>query len=290
MELQTERNEAAALPSASVVLLRDGAAGLEVFLVRRHGLSDVLGGAYVFPGGKVDREDAQLAARLDLPADQLHAALGEADLAPSQACALFVAAAREAFEETGVLLADLPPADGVRAWQAQREGAGFAEIAARLDLRLQASRLVPWSRWVTPVVGGVVRKRFDTRFFIAAVPPGQEASHDGHEATASVWLAPREALLRYWEGGMELAPPQIMSLAQLARHADLASVLAAAGGRRPPCIRPESYPAADGSRLLCYPGHPRHSEARRALPGPTCLHWRQGRFEPEGGLAALLAD
>ena len=81
-----------------------------------------------------------------------------------------------------------------------------SEIAARLDLRLQASRLVPWSRWVTPVVGGVVRKRFDTRFFVAAVPPGQDPSHDDHEATASLWLTPRAALLRYWEGGIELAP------------------------------------------------------------------------------------
>ena len=76
-------------------------------------------------------------------------------------------------------------------------------------------------------------------------------------------------------------------LAHLARHANVASVLAEARGRRPPCIRPEPF-EQDGERVICYPGDPLHSVAELALPGPTRLHWRNRRFEPEGGLAALL--
>lgn len=290
MELQTERNEAPALPSASVVLLRDGAQGLEVFLLQRHGLSDVLGGAYVFPGGKVDREDAEWLDRLDADPAQLHARLGEPDLSQAQAGALFVAAVREVFEETGVLFAPVAPADAQAAWAQLRTGPRFDEVLAPWNLRLAASTLHPWSRWITPVVGGVVRKRFDTRFFIATVPPGQEPLHDSHEAVASCWLPPRVALQQYWDRQIELAPPQIMGLAHLARHGDVASAIRAAQDRSPPCIRPEPVQQPDGARVLCYPGDPEHPVAARALPGPTRLCWRNGRFEPEEGLPILLGD
>jgi 8-oxo-dGTP pyrophosphatase MutT (NUDIX family) len=258
MELNTFRNESTPLPSATVVLLRDAPAeGLQVFLLKRHGLSDVLGGVHVFPGGKVDPEDAQAAERLQLPAQQLHALLGEPDLPVAEAAALFVAAARELFEEAGV--------------------------------RVEVDALQPWSRWVTPVVSSFTRKRFDTRFFVAAMPPGQEAAPDTHETTEGVWLAPRAALQQYWQGAIDIAPPQLMSLAHLARHASVDSVLAAARGQAPPCIRPEPH-GEGGVRVLCYPGDPGHPEPLRVLPGPTRLHWRNGRFEPDAGLAILLGD
>lgn len=289
MEPQTERNDTPALPSASVVLLRDGAAGLEVFLLKRHGLSDVLGGAYVFPGGKVDREDAEWLDRLDAAPDQLHARLGEPELPVAQAAGLFVAAVREVFEETGVLFAPVTGSAARAAWAQLREGPRFDELLAPWNLRLAVSALHPWSRWVTPVVGGVVRKRFDTRFFVATVPPDQEPTHDSHEAIASAWLAPREALQQYWDRQIDLAPPQIMGLAHLARQRDVAGVIAAAQARTPPCIRPEPI-EQDGARVLCYPGDPRHPVAQRALPGPTRLCWRNQRFEPDDGLAILLGD
>jgi hypothetical protein len=154
---------------------------------------------------------------------------------------------------------------------------------------LAAGELVPWSRWITPVVGGVIRKRFDTRFFIARVPHGQEPRHDEHETTHSAWLAPRDALTQYWQGEIELAPPQIMSLAHLARHATAASALDEARSRKPPLIQPEPL-HIDGVRLICYPGDARHSVRERALPGPTRLRHVNGRFEPDGGLEALLHD
>ena len=289
MELNTVRNEGPAAPSATVVLLRDAGDDLEVFLLRRHGQSDVLGGAYVFPGGKVDREDAEWADRLDRDADSLHALLGEPELAPEQAAGLFVTAIREVFEETGLLFADVTPEQARQAWAALRQGPGFDELLAPLGLRLSAGALHPWSRWITPTLSSVVRKRFDTRFFVAAVPPGQDPRHDEHEATESLWLTPRTALRQYWDGAIELAPPQIMSLTHLARHRSVASVFAAADARPPPCIRPEPRDA-DGLRVLCYPGDPWHSERVQVLPGPTRLTWRNKRFEPDTGLAILLGD
>lgn len=289
MEPNTEASQAPVRASASVLMLRDGAAGLEVFLLKRHGLSDVLGGAYVFPGGKVDEDDALLAAHLDAPGPALHAALDEPQLDQLAAAALHVAALREAFEETGVLFAagaDAAKAD--LAWQLLREGRAFGEVLALMSLRLEASRLQPWSRWITPAVGGVIRKRFDTRFFLAPMPAGQIARHDNHEATASAWLAPREALRQYWERQIELAPPQIMSLAHLSRHGSVADALAQARRRSPPLILPEPF-EHEGVRIICYPGDERHSVRQRALPGPTRLHYRNRRYEPAEGFEALFA-
>jgi 8-oxo-dGTP pyrophosphatase MutT (NUDIX family) len=289
MELNTTRIDGPAAPSATVVLLRDAGADLEVFLLRRHAQSDVLGGAYVFPGGKADPEDLAWAQRLDREPGALHAALGEPELAPEAAAALFVTAIREVFEETGVLFADVTPAHAREAWAALRRGPRFDELFEGTGLRLHTASLQPWSRWITPTLGSVVRKRFDTRFFVATVPAGQEPGHDTHEATESLWLAPRAALRQYWNGQIEMAPPQIMSLTHLARHRSVASVLAAAAARRPPCIRPEPRDV-DGVRVLCYPGDPWHSAREQLLPGPTRLSWRNKRFEPDLGLDILLGD
>ena len=289
MELNTVRNEGPAAPSATVVLLRDGPQDLEVFLLRRHAQSAVLGGAYVFPGGKVDPEDAHWVERLDRTPQQLHALLAEPGLSLAEAAGLYVTAIREVFEETGLLLADLPPVETRAAWAQLRAGARFDTLLGPQSICLAASALQPWSRWITPVLSSVARKRFDTRFFVATVPPGQEPAHDAHEATASVWLAPRAALHRYWDGGIELAPPQIMSLTHLARHRSVASVLAAARQCTPPCIRPQPHDI-DGVRVLCYPGDPGHPEPLQVLPGPTRLAWRNRRFEPDAGLSVLLGE
>ena len=289
MELNRELITSAPRAAATVVMLRDAVAGMEVFLLKRHGLSDVLGGAYVFPGGKVDAADAELdvGTRLDQSPPALHATLNEPDIDTGTAASLYVAALREAFEESGVLFAQEASAQQVtQAGTLLREGHRFDEMLALLDLRLQTRSVLPWSRWVTPKLASVSRKRFDTRFFVSAVPPYQTARHDNHEATESVWLSPRTALAQYWAGQIELAPPQIMSLAHLARHASVASVLAEARGRLPPIIEPESFDV-EGGRVLCYPGDERHSVRERALPGPTRLHYRNKRFEPAGGFEGL---
>jgi 8-oxo-dGTP pyrophosphatase MutT (NUDIX family) len=277
--------------SATVVLLRDAADGMEVFMVKRHGLSDVLGGAHVFPGGKLDPADADpnVLEQLSAPLDRLHAALGEPELNTATAAGLFVAACRETFEEAGVLLAEGATAQHVEVAQSwAREGIHFGEILARLELRLDWSNVVPWSRWITPRVPALFNQRFDARFFLAAVPNDQEARHDNHEATGSFWLRPRVVLEQYWAGKLNLAPAQIMSMAALARHRHVADVVAAARGRRPPVIQPEPF-THEQLRAVAFPGNERHPIAERALPGPSFLVYRNERFEPFDGFEALFA-
>lgn len=289
MELNTQAITTPVRDAATVVMLRDTPSGMEVFLLKRHSLSDVLGGAYVFPGGKVDASDAQLdmEAHLDQSPQALHAALNEPQLAELSAAGLYVAALREVFEESGVLFAHhLSAADTERAAALLCDGLAFDAMLAQLSLRLQTQSVLPWSRWITPRMASVSHKRFDTRFFVAGVPLHQTAQHDNHEATESVWLQPRAALEQYWSGAIQLAPPQIMSLVHLSHHADVASVLTQARSGKPAVIEPEPFDQ-DGMRVICYPGDDAHSVRERALPGPTRLCFRNKRFEPVDGFEAL---
>ena len=278
---ETERP---ARDAASLILLRDGADGLEVLLLRRHTDSRVLGGVHVFPGGKLDPADCSpdALAALDLDADQLLARFNEPALSPEKAAGLHIAALRETLEEAGLLLAEGADAKARQAL-ADRQAAGeaLADAMAALGLRWQASAIRPWSRWITPdhPASG---PRFDTRFFLARLPQGQQARHDGYEATEAVWIRPRQALERHAAHEIELVPPQLMSLVQLCRHADVASAWNEALTGRPPRIQPEAY-EVDGGRILCYPGDPLHSVRTRALHGPTRLRWAGRRFEPLGG-------
>ena len=291
MELNSEAVETPPRPAATVVMLRDAPAGMEVFLLKRHRLSDVLGGAYVFPGGKVDPLDAELDAQAHL--DQSHAelrlCLNEVEVATVTATSLYVAALREVFEESGVLFAHGATLEKTsQAGVLLRAGHGFAAMLAQLGVRLQTRSVLPWSRWITPKTPTVTNKRFDTRFFVSEIPLGQIARHDDHEATESIWLTPRDALQRYWQREIELAPPQIMSLAHLSHYRRVRDVLHAARQRRPPVIAPEPF-QLDGARVICYPGDARHSIQERALPGPSRLIYRNKRFEPAGGFEGLFA-
>jgi len=243
--------------AATVLMLREGDAGMEVLLLKRHTDSKDLGGAFVFPGGKRDEADGSPEALAALQQDvaKLHAQLGEPDLDPHHAASLFVAALREAQEECG--------------------------------LQLQATDLQAWSRWITPRMPSMMSKRFDTRFFLARAPHAQTAVHDNHETTEILWTTPRNALIQYWQGRIVLAPPQIMSLSHLCLFNSVAHAMTEAAQRTPPVIMPEPFDQ-EGMRVICYPGDPKHPVSQRALPGPTRLHFRNKRFEPEGGLEALL--
>jgi 8-oxo-dGTP pyrophosphatase MutT (NUDIX family) len=272
--------------AATVVLLRDGATGLEVFLLQRSAQSEVMAGAYVFPGGKLDGADMQsdTLAHLDQSPAQLRAILGERYLDVHTASGLYVAALRETYEECGVLFAR--GGRGAHALLDRNPAVPFDRFMADGSLRLQTRQLLPWSRWITPENPAMASKRFDTRFFLAALPRGQRALHDNHETTASLWLAPRAALAQYWDGQLLLAPPQIMSLAHLTRHATVQSAMLEARSRRPPRVLPEMF-LDGGERHICFPGDPRHSEPVQALPGPTQAVYRNQRFEPLGGFEAL---
>ncbi|MET0540191.1 MAG: NUDIX hydrolase [Variovorax sp.] len=243
-------------PSASVILLRSAAPGMEVFLMRRASTASTYGGTYVFPGGKVDPEDSVPARsdRLDLLPQQMHDALGEPALTLPQATALHVAAARELHEEAGVLLA--------------------------------VSALAPWSRWITPLLKDQVRRRFDTRFFLARMPPDQTACVANSENTAGVWLSPRAAIERYWERAIELSPPQLMTLAHLARFDSAEAAFDHARRSKPPLVEPVLF-EVDALSAFCYPGDDRHPVAARAFPGITRLARRDGRLEPFDGFEAF---
>ena len=202
----------------------------------------------------------------------------------------YVAALREALEECGLLLAEPQTAgQGVDAGDARkrlRGGQAFTSVLETLALRLQTRALLPWSRWITPVAPSMSSRRFDTRFFVARAPSGQVARHDDEETVDTLWIAPRTALEQYRDGAIDLAPPQIMSLAHLARYASAAQVLEAASCRRPPTILPQAFDDG-GTRVICYPGDARHAVREHALPGPTRLYYRERRFFPEQGFDAL---
>lgn len=245
--------------AASVILLRempDRQPGLQSFMLRRSGSTTVMNSAYVFPGGKVDADDASADAvsRYGPPGDA-PSLINEPSLAPEHAAALFVAACRECEEECGVTLT--------------------------------ASQLMPFSRWITPKTPAMMRRRFDTRFFVAFLPEGAEAVHDGQEADHGDWMSPRRAIDAYCSGEIVLAPPQIMSLAFISRFDDYGSLREALTGHLPPLIEPQPFKEASGARSLAYPGDPEHPVSTPAFPGPTRLVWRDGHFEPQDGPAAF---
>ncbi len=273
--------------SASLVLLRDGTHGLEVLLLRRHQNSKVLGGMYVFPGGKLDPEDCvpEWQAHLDQPPEVLHARLAEPDTPPATATGLFVAALRETWEEVGLLLAETSDSTPLNALDTN---AALLPTFQTNQLRWCSRHIIPWSRWITPTTPLLQSVRFDTRFFLAALPPGQEAQHDDHEATETVWMTPRDALARYHAGEIDLVPPQLMSLAQLSHHPNVQSAWSEALQRLPACVLPELFDDA-GVTAMCYPGDPLHPVRERALPGPTRVRFENKRFTPFDGFEGWFA-
>lgn len=292
MQIQSEIITSKPLDASTVLILRDSQVqgGLEVFMIRRHAKSSVLGGAYVFPGGKVDAADfsAHLLNRVDADLGQLIAQLNEHDLSEQAAAALYIAAIRETFEESGVLLTHTPLPGGLAA-QESAVAQNFATLVEQHAITLAVQDLVPFSRWITPKMPSVMSKRFDTRFFLVKDPQFQVAKHDNHEAVDSAWLSPTLALRRYWDNEIELAPPQIMSLANLARFESAAAAIEYARGRVPAFIQPEPFDV-EGVRHICYPGHPRHSEQAPTMMGPKVLRFVNNRFEPIGGFDRFFED
>ena len=207
-------------PAATVVLLREGAAGLEALLTHRPATMAFAPGVHVFPGGRVDPADsaASLVARSAISPVEAAVALG-GDLEPGPAHAAYVAAIRELFEEAGVLLADVggpEPGRDARIGAARsalvRGETTLAELADDLDLRLRTDRLVPLSRWVTPPS---MPRRFDARFFAATLPPGAEATFEGDEVAAHEWLRPTDALAAMAAGRLAMWLPTSTTLQQL---------------------------------------------------------------------------
>ncbi len=285
MEIQRDVITSAPVDAATLLMLRDSKfePGIEVFMIRRHVKSSVLGGVYVFPGGKVDPKDtsSEFSGLLDLDGDRLKRSLNEFDLSESQARAIFIAAIRETFEECGVLFAN-NTLNSDLVLQPLQESLNLWDILEKHKLRLNTQALVPFSRWITPQMSSVMNKRFDTRFFLAKNPDLQVAKHDNYEASDSAWMSPRVAPQKYWANEIEMAPPQIMSLVNLSGYDCVDDALLAASSKAPALIKPEPFDL-DGVRHITYPGHPKHSQRETVMKGPRMLRFVNQRFEPLGG-------
>lgn len=214
------------LDAATVMLLRDGASGLEVFMLRRNLRSDFVGGAYVFPGGAVDPGDGD--------AGVAELCNGRDDRSASRALdieqgglAFWIAAIRETFEEAGLLLASHDTGEMVHLDHPDQRDR-FAEYRAAVDsgrmplldvcrregLQLEVGNVGYFSRWITPY--GAVR-RYDTRFFVGRAPDGQTPLHDDRETIANIWISPGDALDRHAAGDFDLIFPTVRSLEALQR-------------------------------------------------------------------------
>lgn len=226
-----------AVESATVILVRDGEDGLEVFMLERHIETDFAGGALVFPGGKVDDRDRQLDPALWRGLD-LDATAREMDVAPDLALGWYVAAVRETFEEAGFLLATR---DGEPVTAADLDSGSFEEARAALadrdatfdleawleaeDLVLDLGALVWWSWWITP---HGLHRRYTTRFFLAPVPTDQIGAHDDVETVSSRWLTPQAALEAGEDGRFNVVYPTRHNLRALAGYGAASEALDAA--------------------------------------------------------------
>ncbi|HXH55666.1 NUDIX hydrolase [Iamia sp.] len=246
--------------AATVLIVRDGDDGLEVFMLRRNLQSDFVGGAYVFPGGAVDppdrerdlerwcrgRSDAEASTRLGVASGGL---------------AFWVAAIRESFEESGVLLAYGPDGALVRLddpvtaarfvehrRSVDRAERSLVSICEEEDLHLAVDTMWYFGHWITPE--GAPR-RYDTRFFLAAAPSAQTPVHDDRETIANLWIRPVDALARHAAGDLAMLPPTLASLRALEPSTTAVDALAAAAEMVDvPTVQPRVIMDQGGVRIV----------------------------------------
>lgn len=235
MAVQTPRD------AATVIIARDTAAGLEVYMLRRSSKSKAVPDAYVFPGGTVDRSDLSPQARMRLvgtwrPAEP----------------AFTYAAIRETFEECGLLFADKPiPEDRLRDAR-NRTLAGtitFHQALVELDVHLDASAVHYFSRWITPPS---IPHRFDARFFVANVPAGQVAEVDAFETYDGRWVAPADMLKAAKSHELQIVFPTAKHLERVGEFPDVAALLTYADRKNTIPVTPEMR-ESDGGPLFFLP-------------------------------------
>jgi 8-oxo-dGTP pyrophosphatase MutT (NUDIX family) len=242
------------IPAATVILLRDSVAGPEVLMVQRGENLAFAGGALVFPGGRVDAADLSTARNPAL-------AIGFDGLDNIDAAAR-IASAREALEETGVLLTAGPAADpsALAAARARlcavpdaEEAMTFPAVLAALGHQVDAARFLPFARWEPPRAAPI-KRRFDTHFYVADAGHAASAaiSADGNEAVAICWTTAADILALEARGDAALVFPTKCNLQRLGQYPDVAAILAAATARTPPFIQPEIV-ERDGEMWLTIP-------------------------------------
>jgi 8-oxo-dGTP pyrophosphatase MutT (NUDIX family) len=257
--MSQDASQAPILPAATVLLVRDAPA-LEVLMVRRHHQIDFASGALVFPGGKAHAGDRD-------PGWEGRS-LGWGGLEPEKRT-LRIAAVREAYEESGILLArhgDGAPFRCDERAQAAREDIAadrrsFLDLARELDVSLDLSALNVFARWITPPL---TARRFDTWFYVAHVPEGQSALCDGWETVDAEWIEPLEALRLGELGERKLVFPTRMNLQLLAEAAGAADAIARAQGRKLVTVEPKLNQTPDGP-VLVLPGDAGYGEVAEPL-------------------------
>jgi len=243
------------LPAATVMLVRDGAQSPLVLMLERHAKSTVLPDQYVFPGGRVDDEDQELA-----PCLGGWTSSPVPDLDERTAKAFFAAAIRETFEEAGILLArrrgqaellDESEVAPLRKHRLAVQGGEqtFLDLVEGADLELAADALEVHARWITPVI---VPYRFDTLFFTALAPANQLAMHDGVEAASHAWLRPEDALDEHARGKRQIIFPTARNLETLSGFSSAAEALEASRDRTLVTVLPV-VEERDGERFLTVP-------------------------------------
>jgi 8-oxo-dGTP pyrophosphatase MutT (NUDIX family) len=283
LDLDVNREGPPPRDASTLIVVRDAAdGGIEVFCVERQKVG-FLGGAVVFPGGKLDATDLDPEwERWSTPprATRTPIAVDEAALR-----GLAIAACREALEEAAIL-----PVTGTAPTHAEllewrRELAGSAQtlrplLAAR-GLRLDLASLHALARWITPIAES---RRYDTRFFLYVSDRATTGLHDDHETTASFWATPADVLERYAARALVLAPPTHRTLQILARARDAADAVAIAGAS---CLDPicprfvKQHEATGDTVAIVLPGDPEHEVREARVPGPSRYVLREGRFWPE---------
>jgi 8-oxo-dGTP pyrophosphatase MutT (NUDIX family) len=230
-------------PAATAVLIRDGATEPEVLLLKRHRSSGFVPGAYVFPGGRVDAADA------DVPWP------GGTSEPPGE---YWIAAVREIFEETGVLLARTEA--GAWSWagaeslslerwreQLMEESAALADVLADQQLTLDSGAIVYIAHWITPEPEP---RRYDTRFFLAQIPANVQVLPDEREMTDALWLSPRRALAQFEAGALPMVFPTVKTLQSLTSFASAGEAMAAFRNCGVQPILPRLVRTADGVGIV----------------------------------------
>jgi 8-oxo-dGTP pyrophosphatase MutT (NUDIX family) len=221
--------------AATIILLREKKPeGFEVFLLKRHEKSSFMGGNYVYPGGRVDREDGSIeicSLSRGITPEKARQILG-GSIPPEESLAYWVAGIRELFEEAGVLFAydhfgnpfvlqnPIKQQDEYRNLL-QKGELTLCQLAQKEKILFALDQLHYYAHWITPEARS---ERFDTRFFLARHPLGQEASHDQKETTAGIWLTPERALEENLKGDVVLSPPTLKTLEDLSRFKSIDDV------------------------------------------------------------------
>jgi 8-oxo-dGTP pyrophosphatase MutT (NUDIX family) len=268
--------------AATVILVRQAKAdSWAIFLARRHRQQSFMAGAFVFPGGQLEDGDydPEFFRFIWAPDDfNPQATLQDAGLAPEKAQAFFIAAIRETFEEAGILLAgnrsgefiSLQQEEDIARFSGYRRDLNnhqisFLEIIRREKIFLFPAALIPYSHWITPESAA---KRFDTRFFLARLPRGQEAVADCTELTELLWVTPQTALQMHCSQKIILMPPTLKTITELMEFTSIDELLNAAKSRLIYPILPQEF--ANGVKLPHDPEYGIEQYKRPANPDEPC--------------------